>query len=329
MILTDRVNKYFSGVHAVQDVSLEVRRGEIFGLLGPNGAGKSTTIRMIVDILRPDSGSITFDGRKVDEEIRARIGYLPEERGLYQKAKILETILYFGRLKGLDGTVVEERARAWLKRFGLADATDRKIEELSKGNQQKVQIIIALLHEPDYLILDEPTSGLDPVNQGLLQEIVFDLRNRGVAILYSTHQMDLAERQCDRIGLINDGKIVLDGPVEEIRSRYSGNTVLLESTGDVSFLSSAPGVRSLTIDGSRADIELEEGLGLNHLFGLIGDRVPVSRIEPVRPSLNTIFLTVVGRPPERSRFRSEEDGRISAMDVDLTDRENRTDGGRP
>ena len=329
MILTDRINKYFSGVHAVEDVSLEVRRGEIFGLLGPNGAGKSTTIRMIVDIIRPDSGTITFDGRSVDEDIRARIGYLPEERGLYQKARILETILYFGRLKGLDRTVAEERSRAWLERFGLADAADRKIEELSKGNQQKVQIIIALLHEPDYLILDEPTSGLDPVNQGLLQEIVTDLRGRGVAILYSTHQMDLAERLCDRIGLINDGKIVLDGPVEEVRSRYSGNTVLLESNGDLSFLSSAPGVRSLRIDGTRADIELEEGLGLNYLFGLIADRVPVSRIEPVRPSLNTIFLTVVGRPPRRSRFRSEEHDPVAGIDTNPTDRGSENDGGTP
>ena len=304
MIQTDRINKYFSGVHAVEDVSLEVRRGEIFGLLGPNGAGKSTTIRMIVDIIRPDSGTITFDGRPVDERIRQRIGYLPEERGLYQKAKILETIVYLGRLKGLDRSDAEKRGLEWLDRFGLADAGERKIEELSKGNQQKVQVVIALLHEPDYVIFDEPTSGLDPVNQGLLQEIVGELRSRGAAILYSTHQMDLAERLCDRIGLIHDGRIVLDGPVEEVRSRYSGNTILIESSGDPSFLASEPGVRSIRVEGNRAEVELEEDLGLNHLFERIGNRIPVARIERVRPSLNSIFLSVVGGPPRRSRFRS-------------------------
>lgn len=304
MIVAARINKHFAGVHAVEDVSLEVRRGEIFGLLGPNGAGKSTTIRMIVDIIRPDSGTITFDGDPVDDEIRRRIGYLPEERGLYQKANILETILYFGRLRGADPTIAERSARAWLERFGLADATDRKIEELSKGNQQKVQIIIALLHDPEYLILDEPTSGLDPVNQGLMQDIITEARGRGMAILYSTHQMDLAERLCDRIGLINDGRIVLDGTVEEVRSTQS-SSVLLEYAGDGEFLRDLPGVITALVDGNRAEIEIAEGMELNDLFGQIGSRIVVSRIERVRPSLNTIFLSVVGGPPQRSRFRDE------------------------
>ncbi len=305
MIRTDSINKYFSGVHAVQDLSIEVRRGEIYGLLGPNGAGKSTTIRMIVDIIRPDSGAITFDGSPVDEEVRRKIGYLPEERGLYQKSKILESILYFGRLKGMSKGEAESSAMRWLERFGLADAGHRKVEELSKGNQQKLQVIIALLHDPAYVILDEPTSGLDPVNQGLLREIVTTLRNEGKAILYSTHQMDLAERLCDRIGLINDGAIILGGTLDEVRSSHQPNNVVVEFAGEGAFMADIPGVLSASIDGNRGELELERGQSLNGLLGHIGDRIALSRVEQVRPSLNAIFLSAVGGPPAMSRFEEQ------------------------
>ncbi len=295
MIRVEEINKRFSGVHAVRDLTLQVERGEIFGLLGPNGAGKSTTIRMIVDIIRPDTGVITFDGEKIDDDIRARIGYLPEERGLYQKAKILESIVYFGRLKGLSKSSATSAARQWLDRFGLADSENRLVEELSKGNQQKLQVIIALLHDPEYVILDEPTSGLDPVNQGLLREIVNELRNAGKAILYSTHQMDLAERLCDRLALINRGSIILKGTVDEVRRAHGGNSVVVEFSGEGAFLRDLTGVQSGTVDGNRAELELEEGVVLNDLIDQIGRRITLSRLEQVRPSLNTIFLAAVGR----------------------------------
>ena len=311
MIRTDHLHKYFSGVHAVNDLSLEMRRGEIFGLLGPNGAGKSTTIRMLVDIIRPDSGTISYDGRPFDEDVREAIGYLPEERGLYQKAGILETILHFARLKGLDRRTATDRIRPWLERFDLAGSEKRKIEELSKGNQQKVQIIIALLHEPDYVILDEPTSGLDPVNQELLRGIIEELRAQGRTILYSTHQMGLAERLCDRIALINKGRVVLEGEVEEVRSRYGGNLVALEFEGDGRFLRDLPPVLEADVQANYAELRLRENAHLNDLLPEIGNRIRLGRIERVRPSLNSIFIETVGAAnvPEEMlrRLRTERE----------------------
>lgn len=294
MIRTEHLHKYFTGVHAVDDLSLEMKRGEIFGLLGPNGAGKSTTIRMIADILRPDSGSITYDGRPFDDAIRRRIGYLPEERGLYQKARILDTILHFARLKGLDRRTASVRAAEWLRRFDLEGSGKRKIEELSKGNQQKVQIIISLLHEPEYVILDEPTSGLDPVNQELLRGIVEELRDGGRTILYSTHQMGLAERLCDRIALINKGRVVLEGEVEQVRSRHGGNVVVVEFEGDGRFLSGLAPVREADVQANYAELHLHPGAHLNDLLPAIDDRIRLGRIERMRPSLNSIFIETVG-----------------------------------
>ncbi len=313
MIRAEHLHKYFSGVHAVDDLSLEVRRGEIFGLLGPNGAGKSTTIRMIVDIIQPDSGRITYDEKEFSDEVRRMIGYLPEERGLYQKAMIGEMIQYFGRLRGLDPSVADERIAGWLERFGLEGSRKRKIEELSKGNQQKVQIIIALLHEPEYVILDEPSSGLDPVNQELLREVVSELRSQGRAIIYSTHQMDLAERLCDRIALINRGRVVLEGEVESVRQEHGANTVILEYEGDGAFLKTLPPVVEGRVDGNRAELVLDEGAEINDLFAGIGERIRVGRIERVRPSLNSIFIRTVGEAnaPKEMLKISEEQGQVN------------------
>ena len=308
MIQVEEINKKYSGVHAVRDLSLRVERGEIVGLLGPNGAGKSTTIRMIVDIIRPDTGTISFDGQSIDDEIRTKIGYLPEERGLYQKAKILESVIFFGRLKGMSGGEAATEARKWLSRFGLEDAEDRLVEELSKGNQQKLQVIIALLHDPDYVILDEPTSGLDPVNQGILRDIVTELRNAGKAILYSTHQMDLAERLCDRVALINRGSIVLKGTVDEVRRSHGENAVLVEFSGEGAFLRDLDGVVAGSVDGNHAELELAEGVELNDLVEGIGRRITLSRIERIRPSLNTIFLAAVGEPDSAGITTMSEGG---------------------
>jgi ABC-2 type transport system ATP-binding protein len=254
MIRAEHLDKRFSGVHAVNDLSLEVRRGEIFGLLGPNGAGKSTTIRMITNIIGPDSGRITYDDAPFSDEVRNRMGYLAEERGLYQKARILETVIHFARLKGLDVRTASRRAEEWLQRFDLGGSQRRKVEELSKGNQQKIQIIISLIHEPDYIILDEPSSGLDPVNQELLRSIIDELRDHGKTILYSTHQMDLAERDCNRIALINKGRVVLDGTVEEVRRKHGANNVLIEFEGDGRFLQELPPVLEGTVYSNHAEL---------------------------------------------------------------------------
>lgn len=297
MIEVSRASKRFSGVTAVDDLSLVVRRGEIFGLIGPNGAGKSTTIRMIVDIIRPDVGTITFDGDPIDEDLRSRIGYLPEERGLYQKAKILETIVHFGRLRGLSGADATDRARTELARFGLEGSENRLVEELSKGNQQKVQIIIALLHDPEYVILDEPTSGLDPVNQEILRELVVELRSQKKAILYSTHQMDLAERLCDRLALINRGAAVLEGTLDEIRARPGGDDMVVEFSGEGAFLAELEWVEQAVVDGNRAELRVRSGRGIDDVVEASSGRLDLSRVELVRPSLQTIFLEAVADEP--------------------------------
>lgn len=300
VLVAHDLQKRFASVHAVRSVSLQAHPGEIFGLIGPNGAGKSTTIRMLVNIIHPDSGTITYDGQPFDESVRNSIGYLAEERGLYQKSRIGETIIYFASLRGLGRNEAQQRAVRWLERFGLHGQEGRKIEELSKGNQQKVQLIITLIHEPRWLILDEPASGLDPVNQELLREILEELRADGRTILYSTHQMELAERLCTRIALINRGEVVLAGTVDAVREAHGGTTVRLEFEGDGQFLSTIPPVRSAHIDAHRADLELHEGRTLNDILPHLGT-LQLSSIARVRPSLNSIFISTVGGVAEKSR----------------------------
>ena len=209
MLKIKNLRKEYDSVVAVDGVSMEVKRGELFGLLGPNGAGKTTTIRTVLNIIQPDSGEITFNGKPFTEEMWNIIGYLPEERGLYRKSKIINTILYFAALKGFSVDQAKPLAFYWLERFGLKNEGYRKIEELSKGNQQKVQLILSILHRPELLILDEPFTGLDPVNQVLLKDILMELRQQNTAIVFSTHQMEQVEKMCDNICLINKGKPVL------------------------------------------------------------------------------------------------------------------------
>ncbi len=293
MIHADSIDKRFSDVHAVQGLSLTAYPGEIFGLIGPNGAGKSTTIRMLVNIIEPDSGTISYDGIPFGEKVRVQIGYLPEERGLYQKSRVLETILHFARLRGVPPTIAKERAAHWMKRFGLEGSDRRKIEELSKGNQQKVQLIITLLHDPRYLILDEPASGLDPVNQEILGQVIDELRVDGRVIIYSTHQMELAERLCNRIALIHKGEIVLSGSIDEVRQRHAGNSVEIEFEGDGAFLEMLPMVQRSSVEQNFAELELKATATVNDLLPLIANRLRISRIARVRPSLKSIFIQTV------------------------------------
>ncbi|MBI4810673.1 MAG: ATP-binding cassette domain-containing protein [Ignavibacteriales bacterium] len=296
MLKAINLRKEFTNVIAVDNVSLEAQRGEILGLLGPNGAGKTTTIRMILNILQPDSGTITFDGNPFDESIRNLLGYLPEERGLYRKNKLLNTILYFASLKGIDAAEGKRRAYKWLERFDLLNKYQSKIEELSKGNQQKVQFIISILHDPELVILDEPFSGLDPVNQILLKDILLELKQQGRAVIFSTHQMEQAEKLCDKICLINKGSVVLDGELSEVKSRYGKNSIHIEYDGDGSFLKDLPFIQQATVYQNYAELVLKNSISTKEILSVVSDKLDVRKFEYVEPSLNSIFIEVVGLP---------------------------------
>jgi ABC-2 type transport system ATP-binding protein len=235
----NRVVKSFADKVVVSDLSFSVARGEIFGLIGPNGAGKTTTIRMMMDIIKPDSGDVTILGEKLSEATKDKLGYLPEERGLYRKMRVLDSIIYLASLKGVDRRSAEEKADELLKQTGMLPHKMKKIEELSRGMGQIIQFIVSVIHDPELVVLDEPFAGLDPVNVELLKEMLFNLRNQGKALILSTHQMNEIEELCDRILMINHGRSVLYGNLAEIKSKYRSNSVLLEFEGE---LGEVPGV---------------------------------------------------------------------------------------
>lgn len=302
MLNVVQLRKDFSSIRAVDGVSFDVQRGEIFGLLGPNGAGKTTTIRMVLNILEPDGGEITYEGRRFSEHVRDIVGYLPEERGLYKKNKLWDTVMYFAQLRGMQPGVAKAEAYRWLQRFGLIAHKDRKVEELSKGNQQKVQFIVSIIHDPLLIVLDEPFSGLDPVNQILFKDIFLELKQRGKAVIFSTHQMDQAEKLSDRLCLINRGKVVLGGTVRDVKKQYGKNTLHLEFSGDGTFMQTLPGVRRAFMYPNSAELELEDGVTVQSLLVKIIDRVEVRKFELLEPSLHSIFIQIVGgvaAPPPR------------------------------
>jgi ABC-2 type transport system ATP-binding protein len=294
MLKATNLRKEFTSVVAVDGVTFGVQRGEILGLLGPNGAGKTTSIRIILNILHPDGGEITYDGRKFSDATRNLVGYLPEERGLYRKSKLWDTIMHFARMRGMDTGHAKAEAYKWMQRFSLLAYKDKKVEELSKGNQQKVQFIIAIIHDPVLVVLDEPFSGLDPVNQILFKDIFLELKQRGKAIIYSTHQMDQAEKLSDSLCLINKGSVVLSGNVHDVKKRYGKNSIQLEFDGDGTFIPGVPGVRHANMYQNSAEIELNDGVVphsiLSHLLG----RVDIRKFEVREPSLNSIFIQIVG-----------------------------------
>lgn len=286
--------KKFDTVLAVNGISFTLRRGMVFGLLGPNGAGKTTTIRTILHILQPDGGTILYNGKPFQSQFWNIIGYLPEERGLYRKSRVLDTVLYFAGLKNLKGKEARRSAHYWLEKFGLHRDIHRKVEELSKGNQQKVQLVIALLHRPQILVLDEPFTGLDPINQQMLKDVLVELRQQNMAIIFSTHQMEQAEKLCDAILVVNKGKEVLHGTLADIKGRYGRNSVRIEYEGDASFLSSLPIVRKADIYQRYAEIELAEISQIRELLQTLATSLLVRKFEIVEPSLHSIFLDVVG-----------------------------------
>jgi len=286
--------KTFGTHRAVDGVSLEIPRGIIFGLIGPNGAGKTTTIRMILDIIRPDSGEVVVLGTPSGEQVKARVGYLPEERGLYRKTKVLEMLEYQGSLRGASPAVARKEASAWLDRLELADWKARKVEDLSKGMQQKVQFIGAVLGKPELLILDEPFSGLDPVNQNTFKDLMLELNRNGASIIFSTHQMDTAEKLCKEIALINMGKIVLNGSLSQIKSRFGKNSVMVEFDGDGAFLQTLPGVARVDDYGRYREVRLQDGADPQALLRAAVERVTVRRFEIMEPTLHNIFIEKVG-----------------------------------
>jgi ABC-2 type transport system ATP-binding protein len=287
------IRKTFGEVRAVDGISFTVRRGTITGLLGRNGAGKTTTIRMITGIFLPDSGDVAWLGDEDGVSFRDRIGYLPEERGLYKQMKLVELLVFLAEIKGRTANEVRPKIDHWLERFELVDKRNAKVEELSKGNQQKVQLIGTLLHDPDLIILDEPQSGLDPVNMVLVRNLLRDLRQEGKTILLSTHMMGEAEKMADEIILIHQGKIVLEGTLDEVRGSY-GNTLHIGFEGEGGFLAELPHVRRASIVNNSAELTLGEGADPQALLVAAMNRLRVTRFELGAPSLEEIFIEKVG-----------------------------------
>ncbi len=298
MLKAEHLRKQFETVLAVDDVSLEVKRGSIFGLIGPNGAGKSTTIRMLLNIIKADSGTITYSGQPFSDSVRNQIGYLPEERGLYKKNGLLDTIIYFSTLRGISPSEAKKKGMEWLERFNLQTYAKRKVEELSKGNQQKAQFITTILHNPDLVILDEPFSGLDPVNQIVMKDIFNELKQQGKAIIFSTHQMETAEKLCDELCLINRGKIVLEGTIKQAKQKFGTNSLHLEYDGDGKFLSSLPFVTKAIVYENYAELTLNGNVSAKEILSAVLPKIELRKFEFVEPSLNSIFLNVVGSSVE-------------------------------
>ncbi len=290
----ERVTKRFGEFVAVDELSLTVRAGRIFGLLGPNGAGKTTTIRMIVNITAPDSGRIQLFGRQITPQMQDRIGYLPEERGLYKKMKLGDQLRFFAQLKDFAGRGVDEQINSWLDRLKLLEWKNKRLLELSKGMQQKVQFLTAILHDPDLLILDEPFSGLDPVNMELLKEIVLELRAAGKTIIFSTHQMELAERVCDDICLLNRSRKVLEGSIREIKSSFGRHAVALRFEGGDGVLKDPALVSNIERHSDGLEVLLaEKATAQQLLHRLVATGAEISRFEMIEPSLKDIFIQKV------------------------------------
>jgi ABC-2 type transport system ATP-binding protein len=287
------VTKAYETKVAVRNLSLSIEAGQMFGLLGPNGAGKTSSIRMMMGITMPDSGTITLFGKPFERSSLERVGYLPEERGLYKKMKVIEQLVFFGELHGLTPSEAEKRANAWAKRLDIDEALPKKTEELSKGMQQKIQFIGALLHDPGLIVMDEPFSGLDPVNALLLEKTLLELKDQGKAIVFSTHRMDQVEKLCDSICLINRGEAVLAGRVREIKSRYPRNRIVVEFEGSAEFLKSPEIAEAQNFSG-HAEIRLKDHGDAQKLLREASSTATIFRFEMVEPSLEEIFIQTVG-----------------------------------
>jgi ABC-2 type transport system ATP-binding protein len=293
-VVLDGVTKRFDTLTAVNNLSLRIREGTVFGLLGPNGAGKTTSLRMIMRVLIPDEGSIQVLGEPVSDRTQDCVGYLPEERGLYTRMKVREVLRFLGALKGLSETEAAQRAQSWLERLELAAWSEKKIQDLSKGMQQKVQFIATVIHKPPLLILDEPFAGLDPVNASLIKDIMLELRDQGSTIILSTHRMEQVEMMCDAICLINKGRSVLDGDLRAIKQSYGKNTLRIEYSGDGDFLEGTGLIEKVNRFGAAVEARLRPGADPQEILKAALQRgVRISRFELVEPPLNDIFIEKV------------------------------------
>jgi ABC-2 type transport system ATP-binding protein len=290
----ENVTKSFGDFYAVKNLSFKIPEGTIYSLLGPNGAGKTTTIRMVMNIIIPDDGSVKILDQKMDEDMKRRIGYLPEERGLYPKMKVGELLLFLAELKGLHGQDVRKKIDNWLERFDLADWKFKKAEELSRGMQQKIQFIATVIHQPDLIILDEPFGGLDPVNTKLLKDIMLEMKKQGNTIIFSTHRMEQVEMISDNICLINKAEKVLEGNLNWIKQQYGKNTIVLDYVGDASFIKDIPEIEKTDDYGKFMEIKLKEQTDPQDLLRRLVDKIRVNKFEVREPTLNAIFIDKVG-----------------------------------
>lgn len=288
------ITKRYGSFTAVDHLSFNIQKGCVYGLLGPNGAGKTTTIRMMIGITIPDEGEVQMLGAHFHADHLDRIGYLPEERGLYKKMKVLELLVFFAQLKGVPKDEAEKRGRWWLDRLDLGGKwVTSKVEELSKGMQQKVQFIVAVLHQPEFIIMDEPFSGLDPSNVRDLENVLLELRKAGKTILFSTHRMDQVERLCDEITLVNNGKAVLQGVLRDVKASYGKSSVRMQYEGSLPVLQRKDLVQSFHDSGNSVELKLVPGSDSQQLLKLAAESARISKFELVEPSLEEIFIDVV------------------------------------
>lgn len=297
MLSVNNIVKQYAEHRALDDVSLKVEQGKIFGLLGPNGAGKTSLIRIITQITAPDSGEVIFNGQRLNSNHIAQIGYLPEERGLYKKMEIGEQVLYLARLKGLSTAEATKRVRYWFEKLEMGSWWNKKVEDLSKGMQQKVQFVATILHQPELIILDEPFSGFDPVNAEIIKNEILELNKQGATFIFSTHRMESVEELCDSIALIHRSKKILDGSVEEIKEKYRNNTYWLEYEGEYNTDLSSAIFDILSKDQKKGKttlkIQLKEGKTANHMLAALLPTVNIQRLDEVIPTMNDIFIDKV------------------------------------
>lgn len=289
----NQVCKSYKDVHAVKNLTLSIEKGSIFGLLGPNGAGKTSAIRMIMGIIHPDSGSIARFDQASTRDQTDRIGYLPEERGLYPKMKVMDTILFFAELKNQNRQAAQKQADSWLKRLELYEWKDKKVESLSRGMQQKLQFICTIIHDPDLIILDEPFTGLDPVNTTLIKDVILELQQKGTTIIFSTHLMEQVEKLCREICLIDKGEAVLKGKLSDIKRQSGKNRIKLSYDGEAQFLNDPQLVKSYDNYGQYVEIDPAQGIRPQQILAKAIEQVEITLFEIADPSLNEIFITSV------------------------------------
>lgn len=293
MLIVNNLIKKFNNTLAVDNLTFTVNPGKIFGLLGPNGAGKTTTIRTILNIIQPTSGDIIFDGKPITYEYYNIIGYLPEERGLYKRSKVIDVLVYFAALKNLSKSDATSFAHSWLKKLNILEYRDKKIEQLSKGNQQKVQLIAAILHNPRLLILDEPFTGFDPINQQEVKNLILSLLSEGKTIILSTHQMELAEKLCEDILLIDKGRAVSSGKLSDIKKNFGGNNIRLGFTGDNTFLKQFPEIIKFDNYNNYSEIQLKDEIIPSEFLKKLIGKIEVNHFSIIEPTLNKIFIDLI------------------------------------